>query len=112
MRFIIGGLLLLALASSAHAANTSLAIIFNSPTSTAANCTINYPSGQTFFTVPVAAGTLIATCTITPAGWSGSLALSGADAGSFGVTNSSTLVVGATAISAARTYNVTITATP
>lgn len=97
--------------SDAKSASTSLSIIINSAPSTALTCPISYPTGQTAFTTPVAAGTVIAVCTVTPPSWSGALALSGPDAGSFALSGLN-LVVGATAISTPKTYNVTLTATP
>ena len=89
----------------------ALAPLFSSTPSTSPNCTINYPSGQTSFVEPVASGTLIATCAVLPSNWVGVLTLSGADASSF-VISGETVLVGSTSITVARTYNITVTATP
>lgn len=98
--------------SVAHAQSvTNLSIIIQSPASTAITCPINYPTGKTAFTTPVAAGTLIAACAATPAGWSGSLQLTGADAALFAISGFN-LSVGSAALTVGRTYAVTITATP
>jgi hypothetical protein len=99
------------ISASAHAATQSFSIIVTSPPSTAVNCIVSYPSGQTSFVEPVASGTTIAACTITPATWSGVLTLGGADASLFGLSGSN-VVVGAAALTVARTYNLTVTATP
>jgi hypothetical protein len=94
-----------------HAASTSLSIVFNGPPSTAIDCPIAYPSGSAAFVEPSQAAMLVATCSVEPSSWSGVLALSGPDA-SFFALNGMDLIVGSQAITAPRTYNVTITATP
>ncbi len=112
MKNLAAALLLLGMvAESASAATTKLSIVINSPASTAINCTINYPSGQSSFAAPIAANSLVATCAVTPSTWSGALTLSGADAGFFALSGTN-LDAGAAAITQARAYNVTITATP
>jgi hypothetical protein len=104
--------LLLGLAvATALAATTSLSIVFSSPPSTAVSCPINYPSGQTSFTVPQAPGTVIATCSVTPSAWQGALTLSGANAAAFTLSGMN-VVVGAAAITAPATDAVTVTSTP
>ena len=101
----IYALLLLGLSTSvAWASSTSLSIVINSPPSTAVTCPL------TSYTAPLAAGSVVCTISVVPAGWSGALALSGTSASSF-VLNGTNLVVGATPL-AAGTYSVTITATP
>jgi hypothetical protein len=96
----------------AHAQSvTNLSIIIQSPASTGISCPINYPTGKTAFAAPLAAGTLVAVCTTTPTGWSGALTLSGADASLFAVSGFN-LSVGAAALTVARTYALTVTATP
>jgi hypothetical protein len=86
------------------AATTTLSIIINSPTSTTVTCPM------TTYTAPLAAGSVVCPITIAPAGWSGALALSGPNAGSFAL-SASNLVVGAAALQPG-TYSVTITGTP
>lgn len=98
-------------AMHAMAANTTVSIIINSPSSATITCTINYPAGQTSFVEPVAAGAQIASCSVMPGSWSGALTLSGPGAGLF-VLSGTNLVVGAAQIVAPGTYSVTITATP
>src|SRR5262249_27250284 len=87
----------------AEVASTSLILNFTSPPSTSVNCTINYPSGQTSFVVPVAVGTQVAVCAVTPTGWQGQLTLSGADASFFTISGNIISVDGAT-ITNPRTY--------
>src|SRR5271154_2163706 len=99
---------------SAFASNQALAPLFGVAPSTSPNCTINYPTGQTsFYTngTGVPTGTLIATCAVLPSNWVGTLSLSGADASFFAISGE-TVVVGSAAITVARTYNITVTATP
>lgn len=97
--------------NSAWAANQQLSIVITSPPSTATNCTIAYPSGQTSFVEPVAPGTVIANCSVSPSTWSGVITLSGADASVFALSGED-LIVGTSAITVARTYNITVTSTP
>jgi hypothetical protein len=109
---IVVTLCLFALAPTARAQTaTNLSIVIQSASSAAISCPVNYPTGKTSFTAPVAAGSLIATCSVTPAGWSGALTLSGADAASFALSGFN-LNVGAAAITNPKTYSVTVTATP
>ena len=89
----------------------SIVMMITSPPSTALSCPVAYPSGQTSFVEPVAAGTVVASCTVTPSTWSGTLALSGANASSFAISGLN-VVVGSSPITAAGTYDVTVTATP
>jgi hypothetical protein len=106
------GICLFALVPTARAQTaTNLSIVIQSAPSTALSCPINYPTGKTYFTAPVAAGTLIATCSVTPSGWSGALTLSGPDAASFALSGLN-LSVGTAALTNAKTYLVTVTATP
>src|SRR5215831_5498953 len=56
-----------------------------SPPSTNISCVVNYPQGTTAFIAPVAVNTNIATCTVVPAAWQGTLVLTGTSAASFGV---------------------------
>lgn len=109
------GVLLFLLAQSGlawGAANTSLSIIINGPPATTVSCTIKYPSGQTGFTAPVAAGTQMAACTVAPTGWSGALTIdpSSPDKSYFSLSGMN--VVSAVAITAPRTYTITINANP
>jgi hypothetical protein len=90
--------------AQAEAATTTLSIIINSPTSTTVKCPM------TTYTGPLAAGSLICPITVAPGGWSGALALTGANASSFAL-SASNLVVGPTALQPG-TYSVTVTATP
>jgi hypothetical protein len=93
----------------AMAANTTLSIIVNSAPSTSVTCTLTASS----FTAPVAAGTNVANCVVAPSTWSGALTLSGADASSFAlVQGTGALNVGSTALTASRSYAVTLTSTP
>jgi hypothetical protein len=98
-------------AHSAHAASSVISIVINGPPSVSINCPVAYPSGASAFTTPVPAATVVATCAVTPTGWSGVLALSGPDAGFFAPSGMN-LVVGSAPITAARTYSLTVTATP
>lgn len=97
----------------AQSASATLAFNFTAVVVVSSNvaCPVAYPSGQNSFTIPVASGTKIATCAVAPSGWTGSIALSGADAGFFTMSGND-IVVGATPITAPRTYNVTATSTP
>jgi hypothetical protein len=61
--------------------------------------------------VPVAPGTKMATCTMLPNTWVGTIALSGPDASFFTVSGKD-IVVGGTALTNPRVYNVTVTSTP
>jgi hypothetical protein len=79
--------------------------------STTIGCPVAYPAGQNSFTVPVAPGTKMATCTMTPTQWVGTIALSGPDASFFTVSGKD-IVVGGTALTNPRVYNVTVTSTP
>ena len=108
---VLALVLIVGFADRSMAANLSLTINITSPTSTAVSCTVNYPSGQTSFVTPVAAGAAIASCAVTPSTWSGALSLGGTDASYFSLSGSN-ITVGASAITAARTYNITVTASP
>jgi hypothetical protein len=88
----------------ADATTTTLSIIINSPTSTTVTCPM------TTYTAPLAAGSVICPITVALSGWSGALALSGANASSFAL-SASKLVVASAALPAG-TYSITITATP
>ena len=90
---------------AARAANTTVSIVFNGPTSTSVACVNKGP-----FTIPVAAGMTLATCTVLPSSWSGALTLSGGPAGI--VLSGTNIVVGAAAYGTAGTVNLTVTATP
>ena len=102
-RFILAALLS-TVACAAYAATATLSIIINSPSSTAVSCPI--PT----LTAPVASGATICTVSITPAGWSGVLSLSGPNASAFQLKGSD-VVVGSTPL-AAGSYSVTVTAAP
>ncbi len=65
--------------------------------------------GNLTATGPVAVGISVGTIVVAPAGWAGSLALSGASAAMFDL-NGNTLVTGAQLV--AGSYTVTVTATP
>ncbi|MBV8739840.1 MAG: hypothetical protein JO007_21815 [Alphaproteobacteria bacterium] len=91
---------------TASAANTTVSIVFNSPASTGISCTAGGP-----FTVPVAAGTQIATCAVNPSNWSGALTLSGSQASNFALSGTN-IVVGTNPITTAGTVTLTLTATP
>lgn len=107
-------LTLFAWVGSADSASTTLALNITTPAavvSTSITCSIAYPSGQNSFPVPVAPGTKIATCTIAPNTWVGSITPSGAD-GNFFTVNGNDVVVSGTALTTPRTYNVTITSSP
>lgn len=93
----------------ADASTVTLSIVINSAASTSVTCT---PASG--LVAPLAAGTELCPITVVPSGWSGTLALSGANASEFAIssgTSGEELVVGSTALSAG-TYSVTITATP
>ena len=104
--------LVLALATSAAwAATTKFSIVVTSSPSTSVTCTVS----QSSFVAPVAAGTTVASCAVLPTTWSGVLTLGdtngGADAALFGMSQGN-IVVGSAPLTAARTYNLTVTATP
>jgi hypothetical protein len=101
---VLAAVLLFLVAAVAYASTTTLSIIVNGPASTAITCT---PAQTTAYTAPVAAGTVMATCFVSPSGWSGTLASSNAAFSMSGMN----LVVGSTAL-VAGTYNVTVTSTP
>lgn len=90
---------------AALAAVTSITITVSSPPSTSVTCT---PVAT--FTGTAAVGATVCPIAVLPAGWSGSLTLSGTDAAKFSVAGSN-LVVGSTAL-AVGTYSVTITSAP
>lgn len=70
-------------APAAHAASATFSVTFG-VASTAITC--NLPTAP--FPVPAAAGTIICDpITVAPAGWSGSFNLTGADNGTFAITN-------------------------
>jgi hypothetical protein len=106
MKILLAAVLLLFGVAMAEAAQVQLSIVFQGSPSTSITCPIAGP-----FTVPVAAGTQICAITVAPAGWQGALTLSGADAAAFAISGSN-LVVGPTAITAAGTKSVTLTAAP
>jgi hypothetical protein len=94
----------------AFAASTSFSIVFSEPPSTSVSCTP--VSG---LVVPVAAGTEVATCTVAPTTWTGSLGLSGTGAAAFvvgGIAPNFTVNVGSTAYNTVGTVNLTATSTP
>lgn len=107
---VVAGVLSLSIVH-ANAATDNLSIIINSPPSTSVTCPIAYPTGQTAFVSPVAAGTKIASCSVLPSTWSGVLVLSGPDVSLFALSGQD-VVVGSTPLTADRTYNVTVTSTP
>lgn len=90
----------------AFAANITVSIVFNGPASTAVSCNAGGP-----FTVPVAAGTRVASCAVSPSNWSGALTLSGSQAANFAMSGTN-IVVGANAITTPGTVTLTVTATP
>lgn len=61
--------------------------------------------------LPVASGTVVGTISVTPAGWSGTLTLSGSDGGLLAISGTN-VVVGSAALTQARSYSFGITATP
>jgi hypothetical protein len=71
MRVLGLSVFLLAGLGSAHASTTTLSIVMSSPASTAVTCSIGS------YTAPLAAGSLVCPIVVSPAGWSGALALSG-----------------------------------
>ena len=86
----------------------SVAIVINSP----ASASITF-SPVSALVAPVAAGTVVGTFTVSPVGWSGAVALSGANASDFSVVNNAGVVQLEAAVSlAVGTYLVTATATP
>jgi hypothetical protein len=87
-------------------ANTTVEIVISSPPATGVTYTPAAPS----FTAPVSAGTVMGTIAIAPTGWAGTLALTGADAASFTLT--ADMKLEAAAALSAKTYNLTLTATP
>ena len=109
VRFTVVALLALAFPAFAQAAQTTVTLQFNSPPSTSVSCTANYPTGQSFFTLPLAAGAVVANCTVQPSAWLGSLSVSGNAA--FGV-NGTQLVVGSGGYNTAGSVSLTVTATP
>lgn len=116
-RFLLAAVAAFALAAplAANAATVNFAIVFSEAPSTSVACT-----AVTGLTVPVAAGTNVASCAVSPAGWTGSLALSGTGAASFvvgsGVLSNGLLTfpinVGSSAYTTAGTVNLTATSTP
>lgn len=93
------------------ASNSSFILNFQSAPATSVACKIAYPAGQTSFSVPVAAGTVVASCAMQPSSWSGLLTLSGADGALFSL-NGDNVVVGSAPITAARNYSITVSAAP
>lgn len=92
-----------------HDASTTVTFNFVSPVSTGITCT---PTASSF-AVPVAAGTVLANCTVAPSTWAGAFAVSGAvgivSAGS-GVNY--TIQVGTSPYTAVGSVTETVTATP
>lgn len=111
-KLLLAAVAALALAAplAANAATVNFAIVFSEAPSTSVSCTP--VSG---LTVPVPAGTEVATCTVAPSAWTGSLGLSGTGAAAFVVGGSApnfTVNVGSTAYSTVGTVNLTATSTP
>ena len=67
---------------------------------------LSYPQAS----VPAPAGSEVATFSVVPVAWTGNLALSGSNAGSFAISGN-TLIVGDNALPAG-SYAVTVTASP
>ena len=64
-------------------------------------------------TAPVAAGTVVANIAVLPAGWTGGVTLSGANASSFAIGGTSpNYTIVAAAVLAAGSYSATVTVTP
>ena len=88
-------------------ATVNLTIVINGPPSTEVSFASNAPPDG--WVAPVPSGTVMGTLAVSPAGWSGVLALSGPDAASFTISG---LQVLAAAELTARSYSLTVTATP
>jgi hypothetical protein len=83
--------------------------------STGITATANYPSGATAFTIPLAAGTVVATAVVTPSSWSGTLTTDNPDftATAAGPSGSTTFAIETTATyNTAGSLTLTLTATP
>ena len=98
-------LLCLPISSQAQGASANITVTVNPPNSTGITC------NPASFTGSAPAGSIVCPITVAPSGWSGSLALSGANAALFVITSAPALAVGSTALGPG-TYNVTLTATP
>lgn len=105
--------------ANAKGASFPITVIVNPVASTGVTCAPSSAftlSGSTFTSTgsgPVAAGTVVCTITVAPAGWVGTLSLTGANASSFAIAigTTSTLNVGSAAL-AAGSYAVTINSAP
>ena len=95
----------------AFAATTSFSIVFSEAPSASISCT-----GAANLTVPVAAGSIVATCTVLPSSWTGSVGISGTGASAFVVGTPSggvvPIEVGSTAYDTIGTVELTATSTP
>jgi hypothetical protein len=109
---LLAFLAMIGFAHYAHAATLNFSMTFTGPNSNTPACTEVSPAPV----LPLAVGTLVATCVITPSTWSGMLnPLAGADAGLFtgGLTGTNINInVGSSPITVNRTYNISITTTP
>jgi hypothetical protein len=112
-KLLLAAVAALALAAplAANAASTNFAIVFSEAPSTSISCT-----GVANLTVPVAAGSIVATCTVLPSTWTGSVGISGTGAAAFVVGTPSggvvPIEVGSAAYSTVGTVNLTATSTP
>jgi hypothetical protein len=99
------------MAGGAFAATNSFSIVFSEAPSTSISCT-----SVANLTVPVAAGSIVATCTVLPASWTGSVGISGTGASAFVVGTPSggvvPIEVGSVAYNTVGTVSLTATSTP
>lgn len=116
MRKLLKSLLIAALPAlfmpvMAKAATTNFSIVFNTPASTGVTCS---PGGP--FTLPVAAGTQVAACSVAPSTWGGTLALSGTGAANFSIggsaPNFTVNIASGVTYNTAGTVTLTATSTP
>lgn len=116
MKWLLSATFIVGLTTAGYAATTNMMISITGPPATSISCPVNYPAGQTGFPAPVAPGTLMATCTVSPTGWSGSLSIGGPDASYFALSSATvstvSVTVGAAAITQPRVYSITVTASP
>lgn len=118
-RFLTLAAALIVLTSSAMAraqgASLNLTLVINGPPSTAITCPLLAPFIPPGATIPVAAGTPVCKITVTPANWSGTLSLSGTNAGLFAIAagaGGQQIVVGPAGLTTAGTLTLTVNSAP
>lgn len=122
MKHVVIAVLCAALLLSSHlASRAGQGVMMHGTIATALVCTPNYPAGKTSFAVPVTPGTVVATCTPQPVGWSGVVDIDpSVDGSAFSLVASPTassgaavaIIVGAAPLTTAKVYTFNINTNP